>query len=212
MSIARDARFWDKASRKYARATIGDPAGYERTLVRTRAVLRPGDHVLELGCGTGSTALRLGGGVASYVATDISAGMIGIANEKLAEAPVPGLAFRVATAEDMAAEAGRFDAVLAFNYLHMVRDVAGTLAAIRTVLRPGGHLVTKTPCLGDMNPLIRGIAVPVMQAVGKAPHVTSFRADALAWMIEAAGFEILAVERHGSGKADHRPFILARKG
>ena len=38
-----DARFWDRTSRKYARVTIGDQAGYERTLDRTRALLGSSD-------------------------------------------------------------------------------------------------------------------------------------------------------------------------
>ncbi|TIX46041.1 MAG: class I SAM-dependent methyltransferase, partial [Mesorhizobium sp.] len=99
MSIASDARFWDRSSRKYAMGAIADQAGYERTLDRTRALLEPGDRVLELGCGTGTTALRLAGDVQDYLATDISAGMIAIANEKHAAGPIPALVFRTATVE-----------------------------------------------------------------------------------------------------------------
>ena len=93
MSIASDARFWDKSSRGYARSRIADPNGYERTLERARAHLQPGDSVLELGCGTGTTALRLADGVRSYLATDISGGMIAIAEEKLAVESIPALSF-----------------------------------------------------------------------------------------------------------------------
>ena len=34
-----DARFWDRAARKYAAGPVADMAGYERTLERTRAYL-----------------------------------------------------------------------------------------------------------------------------------------------------------------------------
>jgi len=61
MSTTDDTRFWDRGARKYARGAVADPAGYERTLDRTRGLLRPDHGVLELGCGTGSTALRLAG-------------------------------------------------------------------------------------------------------------------------------------------------------
>lgn len=211
MSTASDARFWDRISRKYASDTIADQAGYERTLDRTRALLKPGDRVLELGCGTGTTALRLAGDVQSYLATDISAGMIAIAKEKRAAEPIPALSFHIATAEDPMLERGRFNAVLGFNYLHMVRDVPGTLRRIHTLLAPEGLFISKTPCLGDMNPLIRLVLLPGMRAIGKAPYVSVFRQVEFCRLVGDAGFEIVSTENHASRGNDRRPFIVARK-
>lgn len=88
LTIESDARFWDRAARKYAARPIAAPAEYERTLDRTRALLKSSDHVLELGCGTGTTALRLADGVERYLATDISPEMIAIANQKHATTPI----------------------------------------------------------------------------------------------------------------------------
>jgi len=211
MSITSDARFWDRSSRKYARSAIADPNGYERTLERARAHLQPGDSVLELGCGTGTTALRLADGVQSYLATDISGGMIAIADEKLAVESIPALSFRTATAEELVHEESRFDAVLGFNYLHLVRNVPGTLRSIHVLLKPGGLFISKTPCLGDMNPLIRLLLLPAMRAIGKAPHVSSLGASALEQLIIGAGFDVLVRESHASKGKDQRPYIVARK-
>jgi ubiquinone/menaquinone biosynthesis C-methylase UbiE len=210
MNTASDVRFWDRSSRRYARAAISDQAGYERTLAQTRALLRPEHQVLELGCGTGTTALRLAGSVHSYLATDISAEMIRIADEKLAADPVPGLTFRTAAAETLATEGGPFDAVLGFNYLHLVRDLPGTLRNIHQLLARDGLFISKTPCLGDMNPLLRLVLVPLMRGVGLAPYVSSLRAMELSQMISEAAFEILAIEGHASKGKDNRPYIVAR--
>ncbi|MDE5453925.1 methyltransferase domain-containing protein [Bradyrhizobium sp. CSA112] len=211
MSITSDARFWDRSSRRYAKSRIADPNGYERTLERTRAYLQPGDSVLELGCGTGTTALRLANGVRSYLATDISGGMIAIAEEKLAVESIPALSFRTATAEELAHEESRFDAVLGFNYLHLVRNVPDTLRSIHVLLKPGGLFISKTPCLGDMNPLIRLVLLPAMQVIGKAPHVSSLGASALEQLIIGAGFDVVVRESHASKGKDQRPYIVARK-
>lgn len=211
MSTESDARFWDRISRKYARDTIADQGGYERTLERTRGLLKPDDRVLELGCGTGSTALRLAGDVRAYLATDLSPAMIAIAREKLAASPLPALTFEVATAEAAMLDARRFHAVLGFNYLHMVRDVPGTLGRIHGLLAMGGLFISKTPCLGDMNPLLSRVALPVMRAIGKAPHVSVFDQAELCWLVNAAGFDILATENHATKGNDRRPFIAARK-
>lgn len=211
MSTASDARFWDGISRKYAKDAIADQGGYERTLERTRALLKPDDRVLELGCGTGSTAIRLAGGVQNYLATDLSAGMIAIARDKQSESGVPSLAFQIATAEASILEAGRYNTVLGFNYLHMVRDVPETLRRIHTLLASGGLFISKTPCLGDMNPLIRLVLLPAMRAIGKAPYVSVFSQAEFCWLLNAAGFDILATENHATKGNDRRPFIVARK-
>lgn len=211
MSIAKDAHFWDRTAHRYAAAATADEAGYERTLERTRALLRAEDRVLELGCGTGTTALRLAGAVQSYLATDMSGGMIAIAEAKLAAAPLPALAFRIATAESLVPEAATFEAVLGFNYLHLIRDLPGTLRHIHGLLAPEGLFISKTPCLGDMNPLIRLALLPAMRAIGKAPHVGVFGAADLGRQIAAAGFEILATEGHATRGKDRRPYLVARK-
>jgi ubiquinone/menaquinone biosynthesis C-methylase UbiE len=211
MSTANDARFWDRISRKYARDAIADQGGYERTLDRTRALLKPDDRVLELGCGTGTTALRLAGDVRSYLATDLSAGMIEIAREKQSVSAVPNLDFQIATAEASLLDAGRFNAVLGFNYLHMVRDVPGTLRRIHTLLASGGLFISKTPCLGDMNPLLSLVLLPAMRAIGKAPYVSVFRQAELCRLVSSAGFDLIATENHASRGNDRRPCIVARK-
>lgn len=211
MGTASDIRFWDRTSARYSRAAIADQAGYERTLERTRALLTRQGRVLELGCGTGSSALRLAEAAGCYLATDISARMIAIAEAKHAAEPKPGLVFRVADAAALSEEADRFDVVLGLNYLHLVRDLPATLGRVRELLVPGGLFVSKTPCVGEMNPLVRLIALPAARALGKAPYVDAFRADDLGRRIAATGFDVLATESHGTKGRDIRPYVVARR-
>lgn len=211
MSISSDARFWDRTSRKYAKSAVADQDGYQRTLDRTRGLLGTTDRVLELGCGTGSTAMLLAPDVKAYLATDFSLGMIAIAQEKSRKAQAPGLEFRAATAESPDLQAGQFDAVLGFNYLHLVRDLPATLRRVHELLSADGLFVSKTPCLGDMNPLIRMALLPAMRATGLAPHAGSFSTVELAQHIAKAGFDILATEIHSTKGNDFRPYIVALK-
>lgn len=211
MSMADDARFWNRAARKYAKGRISDEAGYERTLERIRALLKPDDNILELGCGTGTTAIRLAGSVKDYLATDISADMIAIAEErKQAAGSLHNLIFSATTAEALVPGDMQFNAVLGFNYLHLVRDLPGTLRHIHALLAPHGLFITKTPCVGDMNPLIR-LVLPAMRAIGKAPYAGVFNAAALGRHMNAGGFDILATEIHATKGNDNRPYIVARK-
>jgi ubiquinone/menaquinone biosynthesis C-methylase UbiE len=205
-----DAHFWDRTARKYAAAPIEDMNGYQRTLDRTRDHLNSTDVVLELGCGTGTTALKLAPHVSCMVATDFSGAMIAIAREKAAAEACHNAAFAVATPDRAPWPDSAFDAVLAFNLWHLVADRAAALVQVHRLLKPGGLFVSKTPCLAEMNPLIR-LAVPVMRLVGKAPYVAFFSAAALESEIARAGFTIIERARHGSKRNEPRIFIVARK-
>lgn len=207
-----DTRFWDRIAQKYAADPISDAAGYEKSLERTISHLRTTDQVLELGCGTGTTALRLAPHVGQLLATDSSAAMIDIARGKVvgkAEADARrNLEFRQADAAADPTPEQRWDAVLGFNLLHLVRDRRALLDRIRAMLKPGGLFISKTPCLSDMNPLIR-FALPLMQLVGKAPYVALFTAAELEAEIKAAGFDIIEVGRHATKGKDTRPYLVA---
>lgn len=205
-----NARFWDRLARKYAATPIGDPAGFERTLERARGLLKPSDHVFEFGCGTGTAALKLAPFAAHITATDLSPGMITIAREKAQAEGNTNITFEVGTPDEARWPAAAFDVAVGFNILHLIRDRGAALAGVHRLLKPGGRLMTKTPSLSEANPLIR-LAVPVMQAIGKAPYVAYLSEAQLAREIEMSGFEIIARERHGSKKGDIRAVLLARK-
>jgi ubiquinone/menaquinone biosynthesis C-methylase UbiE len=126
--------FWNRFANRYAARQIRDVAAYEAMLADAASRLRPGDHVLEIGSGTGGTAIRLAANVARYVATDFSAEMIRIARTKQSPA---NLRFELAAAGDLP-DGGPFDAVCAFNVLHLLDDLPTTLARIHAQLKPGG--------------------------------------------------------------------------
>ncbi|MEM9169064.1 MAG: class I SAM-dependent methyltransferase [Pseudomonadota bacterium] len=181
--------FWDKAARKYAAAPIRDEESYAKTLERVRARLAPTDRVLELGCGTGTTAMKLADTAAHITATDVSDEMIAIANEKKAAAGLVNVDFAVAGVG--AAPAGRFDAVLAFNLFHLVDDMPAALAAVRERVAEGGYFISKTPCLAEKKGFLKPV-IALMKWIGKAPPTVAFLTiAAVDDAIEAAGFDIV---------------------
>jgi ubiquinone/menaquinone biosynthesis C-methylase UbiE len=204
------ARFWDRAARKYATGPIKDMRGYERTLDRISQLVGNTDTVLEIGCGTGTTALRLAPSVSRIIATDVSGEMIAIARGKATSQACQNVEFSVAAVERAPGSGGAYDAVLAFNLLHLIANRPAALAHVRRLLKPGGLFISKTPCISEMNALIR-VAVPLMRLVGKAPYVSSFSATELEAEIADAGFTIIERARHGSEPRDARIFIVARK-
>ncbi len=209
--VKNDARFWDRIARKYAADPIADMAGYERTLERTRDYLNGDQAAFEFGCGTGTTALKLAPSVRRIVATDISSEMIAIAREKAKAEGAANVAFEVATPDRAPWPDGTFDVAFGFNILHLVAAREAALRGVHRLLKPGGLFISKTPCLKDMNLIVR-MAVPVMQVFGKAPYVAFFSAEDLEGDVTAAGFEIIERARHGSRGNDSRPFLVAQRG
>ncbi len=200
-------RFWDAIAPKYAANPVKDPGAYELTLDRTRSYLRSTDRVLEVGCGTGTTGLKLAPSVAHITATDFSPGMIDIARSKAKAAGTENVTFDVAAA-GAPGPAETYDAVIGFNLLHLVRDLPGTIAALSTQLRPGGYLITKSACLGGMyGPLV--LMIYGMRALGRAPYVNVFSPRKLEAEIAAQGFEILETGDYPARPPNH--FIVARK-
>ena len=210
LGTTEDARFWDRTARKYAADPIKDIRGYERTLDRISHLVNSSDTVLEIGCGTGTTALRLAPSVSHLIATDVSSEMIAVAREKATAQSCKNVEFSVATVERAPGRDGTYDAVFAFNLLHLIADRRSALAHVRRLLKSDGLFVSKTPCLSEMNPLIR-LGVPVARLIGKAPYVSFFSAPELETEIADAGFAIIERGRHGSERKDARIFIVARK-
>lgn len=210
-SLRRDMRFWDRAAARYASSPIADRGGYEKSVQATRDRLTQNDQVLEIGCGTGTTAMRLAPHTGYILATDLSGEMIAIARLKSSAEPFTNFRFEVGAVSELELEPDSFDTVLAFNLLHLVASLETCLGEIYRVLKPGGQFISKTPCLSLMSPLI-GVAVPVMKVLGKAPNVRILSPSQLEAAIAGAGFENIEVEWHGTRGKDIRPFIVARKG
>ena len=206
-----DAAFWDRIAEKYARAPIGNVDAYEATLERVRSYLHPGDEVLEIGCGTGTTALKLAPFAGRILATDVSTAMVEIGRDKTSAQGVDNVGFAVAAVD--ALPEGSFDVVTGFNLLHLLRDLDGALAQIFMRVKPGGLFISKTVCLSGpgmplaMRALLLGL--PLMQLVGRAPFVHKFAIARLEAAITGAGFDIIETGNYPDRPA--RRLIVARK-
>ncbi|ABD09008.1 UbiE/COQ5 methyltransferase [Rhodopseudomonas palustris HaA2] len=204
MAAIHQVKFWDKVADRYAARPIKDPAAFEAMLADAAGRLRPTDHVLEIGCGTGSAAIRLAPHAAEWIATDFSAEMLRIARAKPAPA---NLRFVLADAE-RAFDGGPFDAICAFQVLHLVGDLPGTLAQIRAHLKPGGLLISKTWCFADMSLKLRALFF-VLRSIGLFPRAQALTKPALRQTLRDAGFEI--ADERVFGDNPHGPYIVARR-
>jgi ubiquinone/menaquinone biosynthesis C-methylase UbiE len=147
---SKDAKFWDRMAKGYAKSKIGDEASYQHKLEVTRGYFTPDSNVMEFACGTGSTALLHAPLVGSYLAYDFSPKMIAIAQEKLDASGIENLRFEVASIQELDLEAGSLDVVMGHSILHLLEHPDTAIAKSFDLLTPGGVLVTSTVCLGEL--------------------------------------------------------------
>jgi SAM-dependent methyltransferase len=202
--MAKPVNFWDRFAHRYAARPIKDTAAYEAMLADAAARLKPTDRVLEMGCGTGSIAIRLSPFTASWTATDFSAEMLRIARAKSAP---DNLSFVLADARG-AFDGGPFNAICAFQVLHLVDDLPGLLSRIHANLKPGGLLIARTWCFADMGLPLRGLFL-VLRMIGLFPPAKALTKTALRKAIGDAGFEI--ADERVFGQNPHGPYMVARK-
>lgn len=206
-----NAKFWDGIAEKYAKTAIGDMPAYETTLERSRSYLQKNHRVLELGCGTGTTAIHLAGAAGEIIATDCSNAMLEVGRGRAWDQSVENISF--VQADVSAPPEGPFDVVMAFNLLHLLEGFEGTLTKIHGLLKPGGHFISKTTCKPENGVSCRYsimmAILPVMQLFGKAPYVRMRKVREFEDAVENAGFEIIE-----TGSYPVKPparFIVARK-
>jgi trans-aconitate methyltransferase len=116
---------------------------------------RPGERVLDLGCGDGALTEKLVAAGAQVVAVDASA-------EQVAAARGRGLDARVARGEALPF-AAEFDAVFSNAALHWMREADAVLASVQRALRPGGRFVAEMGGAGN----VAAIRAAIAEALGR---------------------------------------------
>jgi SAM-dependent methyltransferase len=150
--------------------------------------VRPGERVLDLGCGDGALTERLVAAGASVVGIDAAPDMVRAARAR-------GLEVRLVDAHELDLVAA-FDAVLSNAALHwMKRDPDRVLAGVARALRPGGRFVAELGGHGNVAAIVTALlAVLARRGLdGRTRHPWYFpTAEAYRAKLERAG---LAVER-----------------
>jgi SAM-dependent methyltransferase len=127
---------------------ITNQARYDRmnepfaALILAAADLRPGRHVLDVGCGCGGTTLAAARVIApgQAVGLDLSGPMLARARASAEAAGLRNVVFEQGDAQVHPLEPARFDAVISRFGTMFFADPVAAFANIRSATRPGGRL------------------------------------------------------------------------
>lgn len=176
-------------------------------LVRRRrfllSVLRPGDRVLDLGCGEGTfSGLAMEGGAGSVIGADIAEAAL-----DRARPAHPELSFqRVDPDRPLPFADNAFELVWASEVIEHIADTAVWLSEVRRVLVPGGRLAITTPDHGRLRLLLGGVE-RYSQPLGDHLHLYTPRS--LRHLLSEFGFGQVVVRAEG-GTPFARRLLLAR--
>ena len=143
---------------------------------------RPGERILDLGCGDGALTEQLAAAGCRLVGVDSSPAMVEAARAR-------GLDARLMDGQALAFEA-EFDAVFSNAALHWMGDPDAVIAGVRRALRRGGRLVGEFGGHGN----VAAITVALM-AVLAARGLD--RAGAIPWYFPTAEAYALKLRSHG---------------
>jgi SAM-dependent methyltransferase len=139
------AEFWEQRAPSWLELEdrMEQTGGLPGRLAMDRLDLRPGQRVVDLGCGGGRTTLELAARVGpggEVVGVDISAGMLAAGRERAARLGIGNVEFVHADVQVHDLGEARFDAAYSRFGVMFFTDPAAAFANVRRALRPGGVL------------------------------------------------------------------------
>jgi trans-aconitate methyltransferase len=144
---------------------------------------RPGERILDVGCGNGTLTLEIIASGATVIGIDASPEMVAAARGR-------GIDARVMDAAALTFDA-EFDAVFSNAVLHWVRDADAAVAAIFRALKPGGRFVAELG--GHTNVAAISVAIRAVLARHHIPFNWPWYyppPDAYRRVLESHGFDV----------------------
>ena len=206
--MSKSEKFWDKMAKGYDQEERNSEPTRIKIIEKTRKYLEASNIVLDYGCGTGLFCNEIADNVKVIYAIDISSKMIAIAKNNGEKRKIKNIEYLHSTIYDENSKRGSFDVILAFYILHLLEDIDKTMQRINELLKPGGLLISVTPCMGEKNRLIT-ILFSFVIKIGLIPKIRPFLFSELEELTSNGNFEIMEAELLRPRSPEY--FIVAKK-
>jgi trans-aconitate methyltransferase len=149
---------------------------------------KPGERILDLGCGTGHLTAQIAARGAVVTGLDASVSMIAQARQNY-----PKLKFVLGDASEFRFDEP-FDAVFSNAALHWIPDAAPVIECVSRSLKPGGRFVLEMGGRGNIARIVEALS-KVLREAGYSPRNPWYfpSAGEYATLLEQRGFEVEAL-------------------
>lgn len=203
----KEEKLWNRFARIYDRVENKDKDIFDSIILKSGEYLKKEDNILDFGCGTGIITNEIAKNVSSVYAIDISSKMLEIAEEKAVKRNIKNITFNCSDIFNNNIKSGSFDVVLAFYVLHLFKSPDIILQRILDILKPGGMMISATPCMRE-KPILTGL-FKVLNKFRLVPDINSFTQFELMNYITSENFKIIKKECLKKNSAQY--FIAAKK-
>jgi len=200
-------KFWDRTARRSNKSTKKFEHNYSKTAEIAKKYLNKSDVVLDFACGSGSITCEIADHVEEIHAIDSSLGMIELAKRRGTELGIENLNFTQSTIFNDGFKKESFDAILAFNILHLVEDQEKVIQKINELLKPGGLFISATSCLGEK--IFMGSLLSLMSRIRIVPYIKNLKTAELEDLITNGSFKIVHTEILYHSSSNY--YIVAKK-
>lgn len=200
--------FWNLIASRYAASPINDIEAYEKKIEKIKSYLSAEDHVLDIGCGTGTQCGDLSNNVRQVTGIDISSKLLTIAEQRKAERNIENVEFIQTTVFDERFMPGSLDVVMAFYVLHFFEDIDEVIRRIYGLLKPDGLFILETACMGEKGKII-GELVRLAGKLGFLPLINLLTTRQIEQTLEQAGFSIVNKTRFSASNDEYT--LIAKK-
>jgi ubiquinone/menaquinone biosynthesis C-methylase UbiE len=170
-----------------------EPWEWERRRALLLGEARPGERVLDLGCGAGRFVAALREAGAEPVGVELAEAAL-----ERARVNAPGADLRrVADDGSLPLEHASVDLVWCSEVLEHVADTAYLLLEVRRVLRPGGRLLVTAPFHGRAKAALIALARFDAHFDPLGQHLRFYTRSSLSATLQRSGFEAVRVRAWG---------------
>jgi ubiquinone/menaquinone biosynthesis C-methylase UbiE len=199
--MSKEKNFWNREAMRFSKSGNQESI---KLVQRSIPYINADDRLLDFACGTGQSTLLFSDTAKEAIGLDYSEEMIEYA--KLNENPK--VSFYCGSFNHPILQAESFDVIVAFNVLHLVKDLDKIQGMFYQALKPGGYFISYTPCLSNTKSLWVRL-IELLSKLNLFPQVFPLRSKELIQQLKNKHFTLIHESREG--QKIQNLFLVLRK-